>query len=67
MPNSDWAGAAVFASIVNRSLGVAEDAAKEVYGLRAKVQAVLCRRRHQPRRPPLANTNAIAMPKAKAR
>jgi hypothetical protein len=35
MPDSD-AGAAVLAAIVNRSLGVAEDAAKEVYGLHAK-------------------------------
>src|SRR5262245_56947374 len=36
------------------TLDVAEDAAKEVYGLRANVQAIFCRRRHQPRRPPLA-------------
>jgi hypothetical protein len=35
-------------------LRVAEDAAKEVYGLRANVQAIFFRRRHQPRRPPLA-------------
>jgi hypothetical protein len=26
---------------------------KKVYGLRANVQAIFCRRRHQPRRPPL--------------
>jgi hypothetical protein len=54
MPNSDWAVAAVLASIVNHSLGVAEDAAEEVYVLRANVQAIFCRRRHQPRRRPPA-------------
>ena len=34
--------------------GVAEVAAKEVYGLRANVQAIFFRRLHQPSRPPLA-------------
>jgi hypothetical protein len=47
-------GAAVCSLMSTRTLGVTEDAAKEVYGLRANVQAIFFRRRHQPRRPPLA-------------
>jgi hypothetical protein len=47
-------GASVCSLMSTRTLGVTEDAAKEVYGLRANVQAILFRRRHQPRRPPLA-------------
>jgi hypothetical protein len=47
-------GAAICALMSTRTLGVAENAAKEVYELRANVQAIFFRRRHQPRRPPLA-------------
>ena len=47
-------GASVCSLMSTRTLGVTEDAAKEVYGLRANVQAIFFRRRHQPRRPPLA-------------
>jgi hypothetical protein len=47
-------GAAICALMSTRTFGVAEDAAKEVYGLGPSVQAIFFRRRHQPRRPPLA-------------
>jgi hypothetical protein len=47
-------GASVCSLMSTRTLGVTEDAAKEVYGLRANVQAIFFRRRHQPRRPPPA-------------
>jgi hypothetical protein len=33
---------------------IADCRKKEVYGLRANIQAIFRRRRHQPRRPPLA-------------
>ena len=65
-------GASVCSLMSTRTLGVTEDAAKEVYGLRANVQAIFFRRRHQPSRPPLAKIrpglgpNAITVPKAKA-
>ena len=36
------------------TLGTPRTPAKEVYGLRANVQAIFFRRRHQPSRPPLA-------------
>jgi hypothetical protein len=46
-------GAAVCSLMSTRTLGTTEDAAKEVYGLRANVQAIFFRRRHQTRGPPL--------------
>ena len=47
-------GAAICALVSTRTLGVTEDAAKEEHGLRANIQAIFCRRRHQPKRPQLA-------------
>jgi hypothetical protein len=47
-------GAAICALMSTRTLGVAEDAAKEVCALCANVQAIFFRRCHQPRRPQLA-------------